>query len=151
MKQPLPPIHERPEALKRLLTAERDAQKPQRLQALSLLQTQQARTRLHVARLRGVSRNTVGRWLAAYQTGGIPQMLTMAQAPGKAPLLTDAMREALRQRLADPGGLASDQAIWPWVRQEYGVPLAYQTVHRVVRYLLRAQLKVPRKAPRKKP
>jgi hypothetical protein len=61
------------------------------------------------------------------------------------------MREALRQRLADPGGLASDQAIWPWVRQEYGVPLAYQTVHRVVRYLLRAQLKVPRKAPRKKP
>jgi transposase len=97
MKQPIPPIHQRPEALKRLLTAERAAQKQQRLQALYLLQTQQARTRLHVARLLGVSRNTVGRWLAAYQTGGIPQMLTMAQAPGKAPLLTDAMREALRR------------------------------------------------------
>jgi transposase len=151
MKQPIPPIHERPEALKRLLTAERDAQKQQRLQALYLLQTQQARTRLQVARLLGVSRNTVGRWLAAYQTGGIPQMLTIAKAPGKAPLLTDAMREALRQRLADPGGFASYKAIWQWVRQQYGVPIAYKTVHRVVRYILRAKLKVPRKSHIKKP
>ena len=151
MKQPIPPIHETPEVLKRLLTAERDAQKQQRLQALYLLQTQQARTRLQVARLLGVSRNTVGRWLAAYATGGIPQMLTIAKAPGKVPLLSDAMREALRQRLADPGGFASYKAIWQWLRQEYGVPLAYKTVHRFVRYTLRAKLKVPRKAHIKKP
>jgi transposase len=118
MKQPIPPIHETPEALKRLLAAERDAQKQQRLQALYLLQTQQARTRLHVARLLGVSRHTVGRWLAAYQTGGVPQMLTMAQAPGKVPLLSEAMREALCQRWAEPGGVASSKAIWPWLRQE---------------------------------
>ena len=135
--------HETAEALKRLLAAERDAQKQQRLQALSLLQPQQARTRLHVARLLGVSRNTVGRWLAAYQTGGVPQMLTIAKAPGKVPLLSEAMREALCQRLAEPGGFASYQAIWPWLRQEYGVPVAYQTVHRVVRDPLRAKLQVP--------
>jgi Homeodomain-like domain len=92
-----------PEALQRLLTAERDAQRQQRWQALSLPQTQQARTRLHVARRLGVSRNTVGRWLAAYTTGGILQMLTMAKAPGEVPLLADAMREALRQRLAPRG------------------------------------------------
>ena len=55
-----PPIHETPEALQRLLAAERDGQRRQRLQALSLLQTQQARTRLHVARLLGVSRHTGG-------------------------------------------------------------------------------------------
>ena len=65
MKQPSPPIHETPEARKRLLAAERDAQKQQRLQALSRLHLQQARTRLHVSRLLGVRRNTVGRWLAA--------------------------------------------------------------------------------------
>jgi transposase len=121
------------------------------LQALYLLQTQQARTRLHVARLLGVSRNTVGRWLAAYTIGGIPQMLTIAKAPGKVPLLSDAMREALRQRLASPGGFASYTAIWQWLRQEYGVPLAYKPVHRVGRYTLRATLKVPRKSPRKNP
>ena len=109
MKQPIPPIHETPEALKRLLAAERDGQRRQRLQALYLLQSQQARTRLHVARLLGVSRNTVGRWLAAYKTGGVPQMLMIAKAPGKVPLLSEAMREALGQRLAEPGGFASDQ------------------------------------------
>ena len=105
MKQPIPPIHETPEALQRLLRAERDAQKQPRLQALYLLQTQQARTRLQVARLLGGSRNTVGRWLAAYATGGIPQMLTIAKAPGKVPLLSDAMREALRQAWLTRGAL----------------------------------------------
>jgi DNA-binding transcriptional regulator LsrR (DeoR family) len=65
MKTPLPPIHETPAALKDLLTAERDAQQYQRLQALYLLQTQQAHTRRQVAHLLGVHRETVGRWLAA--------------------------------------------------------------------------------------
>jgi len=52
-----------------------------------LFQTQPARTRRQVARLLGVNRDTVGRWLAAYAQGGIPQMLTIAKAPGKLPLL----------------------------------------------------------------
>jgi hypothetical protein len=65
MKTPIPPIHETPSELKELLADERDAQKHQRWQALSLLQTQQARTRRQVARLRGVNRKTVGRWLTA--------------------------------------------------------------------------------------
>src|SRR5215831_20980019 len=86
---PLPPIHETPAELQRLLKAERDAQKQQRLQALYLLQTQQARTRRQVARLLGVNRDTVGRWLAAYARGGVPQMLTIAKAPGKPPLLSE--------------------------------------------------------------
>jgi hypothetical protein len=132
-----------------LLAAQREAQQQHRLQALYLLPTQQARTRLHVARLLGVSRKTVGRRLAAYKTGGVPQRLTLAKAPGKRPLLPEAMREALGQRLVEPGGLARDTASWPWLRQEYGVPLASKTVHRVVRYPLRAKRKGPRKAPRK--
>jgi DNA-binding transcriptional regulator LsrR (DeoR family) len=65
MKTPLPPIRETPEELKALLSAEHDAQNHQRVQALYLLQTQQARTRRQVAHLLGVSRDTVGRWLAA--------------------------------------------------------------------------------------
>jgi transposase len=151
MKQPIPPLQETPEALKRLLTAERDAQRQQRLQALSRLQTQQARTRRQVARLLGVRRHTVGRWLAADKTGGVPQMLTIAKAPGQGPLLSEARREALCRRLAEPGGFASYHAIWPWLRQEYGVPIAYKTAPRVVRSTLRATRKVPRNSPLKKP
>lgn len=60
MQQPIPPLHESPEELKPLLTAERDAQRQQRLQALDLLQTQQAHTRHQVAQLRGVNRDIVG-------------------------------------------------------------------------------------------
>lgn len=44
--------------------------------------------------LLGVHRDTVGRWLAAYETAGIPQMLTIAQTHGKVPLLTRAMQQA---------------------------------------------------------
>jgi transposase len=151
MKTPIPPIHETPAELQRLLKAERDAPKQQRLQALYLLRTQQARTRRQVARLLGVHRDTVGRWLAAYVRGGVPQMVTIAKAPGKPPLLSEAMRQALRDRLAQPQGLASYKAIWQWLRQEYGLAIAYQTVHRFVRYTLRAKLKVPRKSHIKKP
>jgi transposase len=151
MKKPLPPIHETPAELQQLLRAARDAQQQQRVQALYLLRTQQARTRLQVARLLGVNRDTVGRWLVAYAQGGIPQMLTIAKAPGKPPLLSAAMRQALRERLAQPQGFASYKAIWQWLRQEYGLTIAYKTVHRFVRYTLRAKLKVPRKSHIKKP
>jgi Homeodomain-like domain len=75
MKTPIPPIHETPAELKALLTEERDAQKPQRLQALYLLQTQQARARRQVARLLGVHRDTVGRWLTrAWRCWGLGRL-----------------------------------------------------------------------------
>jgi transposase len=151
MKKPLPPIQETPTELQQLLRATRDAQHQQRVQALYLLRTQQARTRLQVARLLGVNRDTVGRWLVAYTQGGLPPLLTIAKAPGKPPLLSEVMRQALRERLAQPQGCASYKAIWHWRRQEYGLTIAYKTVHRFVRYTLRAKLKVPRKSHIKKP
>jgi hypothetical protein len=148
MKTPIPPLHDTPEPLKALLTAERDAPKHQRLPALYLLQTQQAHPRRQLARLLGVHRTTVGRWRATSATGGLAQMRTIAKAPGKVPRLSPAMQQALRDRLSQPQGFASYTAIWPWRRQAYGVPLAYKTVHKFVRYTLRAKLKVPRKSPR---
>jgi hypothetical protein len=151
MKTPLPPIPETPEDLKALLTAERDAQKHHRLQALSLLQTQQARTRRQGAHLLGVHRDTVGRWLAASTSGGLPQMRTIAKAPGQVPRLSPAMHPALRDRLSQPHGFARDQALGPWLRQDDGLAMAYKPVHKFVRYPLRAKLKVPRKSPIKNP
>jgi putative transposase len=150
MKTPSPPIHETPEERKALLTTERDAHQHRRLQALYLLQTQQARTRRQVAQLLGGNRDPVGRWLAAYVHGGIPQLLTIAKAPGNTPRLSADAQRALRERLAQPQGFASYPAIWPWLRQECGVPSAYKPGHKLVRYTLRAKLKGPRKSPIKK-
>jgi transposase len=151
MKRPIPPLHDAPAEVHRRLKAERDAQTQQRLQALYLLQTQQARPRRQVARLLGVNRDTVGRWLPASAPGGMPQLLTIATAPGKPPLLSAALRHARRDRLAPPQGCASSKARWQWLRQGYGRAIAYKPVPRFVRYTLRAQLKVPRKSPIKKP
>jgi putative transposase len=66
-------------------------------------------------------------------------------------LVSPAVRDALSQRLAHPEGFASYKAIWQWLQQEHGLALAYITVHRLVRYHLRAKLKVPRKSHIKKP
>ena len=98
MKKSIPASHERPEALRRLLQAEREAPQQQRVPALSLLHTPQARPRLQVAHLLGVRRQTVGRWLAADEAGGGAQLLTLATAPGNAPLLSPARPHALQAR-----------------------------------------------------
>ena len=150
MKTSLPLIHETAEELKGLLKTAREAQHQQRLQALYILQTAQARTRRQVAQLLGVSRNTVSRWLAACETGGIAKMLTIAKAPGKGPLVSPAIQDALQQRLAHPTGFARYKAIWQWLQHDDGLSIADTTVHRLVRDQLGAQLKVPRKSPRKK-
>lgn len=151
MKTPLPSIDATPEELKRLLMVASDVHKYQRLQALYLLQTQQARTRRQVARLLGGSRNTVGRWRAAYESGGVTRMSTLAKAPGNVPHVPHTGQEPLRQRLAQPEGFASYKAIRQWLQPEYGVPLAYKTVHRLGRYKWRAKLKVPRRSQITKP
>jgi transposase len=151
MKKAIPLIQETPEELRGLIKTEHDGQKRQRLQALYLLQTQQARTRQQVAALLGVHRHTVGHWLAAYAHGGLRQLVTLAKVPGKVPLVPPAVREALQARLTQPQGFASDQAIWEWLQQEQGLQLAYNTVHKLVRYTLRAKLKVPRASPIENP
>ena len=70
-----PPIHESAEQLKLLLSRERQPAKQQRLHALYLLASGQARSRTTVASLLGVSRGTVGRWLTTYAHGGLSALL----------------------------------------------------------------------------
>jgi hypothetical protein len=57
MKKRLPHLHHRREELPQLLKAERDVQKRQRLQALYLLVSCQAKTRSAVAERVGVHRH----------------------------------------------------------------------------------------------
>ena len=149
-KKALPPIPATPEELRALIKRQHDGQQRQRLQALYLVQTQQARTRQQVARLLGGHRHTVGHWLAAYERGGVRQLLTLAKAPGTVARVPPAVREALQARFAQPQGLASYQAIRAWLQQAHGLDVAYNAAHTLVRYTLRAKLKVPRNSPRKR-
>jgi hypothetical protein len=124
MKKPIPARHASPAALHPLLHAESAVPRHHRVQTRDLLQTQLARTRRQVARRLGVSRQTVGRWLAAYAVGGSTRMLTIAKAPGQPPVRSPAIRQARRERLAPPEGFASDTALWPWLQHEDGLSIA---------------------------
>lgn len=150
MKKCIPTITESPDDLRRLLKAEKDVRKRQRLEALYVLRSGQAKTRQQVAALLGVHRHTVGAWLAAYEQEGRPAMLTIGTAPGRVSSVTPEVKEALRARLAQPQGFGSYGQIQQYLAQEHGVPLAYSTVHGLVRYRLKAKPKTPRPSSKKK-
>lgn len=150
MKKKLPPINESCEHLKVLMQREKQTDGKQRLNALYLLQTGQAKTRKEVAPLLGVNRDTVGRWLTAYQQGGLKALLERKTAPGKTPLLTPEMQQDLKQRLQSEVGFPSYKAIAEFVRSEYQVDIGYDAVYKLVRYNFKAKLKVARKHHKKK-
>ena len=70
MRKAIPIITQTVEELKDRLRHEHDGRKKPRVQMLYLLASGQANERQEVAELLGIHRNTIGRWLASYQTGG---------------------------------------------------------------------------------
>ena len=150
MNKTIPMIQEDVETLKRLLNQEREAGRQQRLHALYVLASGQARTRQQVATLLGVHRNTIGSWLGGYATGGLSALLTIGQPPGARPQLTAAQVEQVRVALARPEGFAAYGAVQAWIAQTFGVTMSYAAVPKLVRYRLGATLKVARPSHLKK-
>ena len=151
MRKAVPVITEAAEALKQRLQREHDGRKKPRLQMLYLLASGQAYTRQKVARLLGVHRNTVGHWLARYETGGLEALLELYVPAGKPPSLSPEVLAALARALQRPAGFASYEALRQWVKQTYHLDVKYHTLYRIVRTQLKAKLKVPRPSHTKKP
>jgi transposase len=139
MRNAIPPIHEEIAALKERLQHVRDSHKQPRLHMLYLLATRQARDRQEVARLLGVHRNTISRWLAT------------SAPPGKPVSLAPAVLASLEQALRRPEGFASYEALRQWVRQTHGVEVKYKTLYTLVRTRFKTKLKVARPSHTKKP
>ena len=111
MWKALPPIHEDVETLKQRFTTERHPAKRQRLPMLSLLASHQARSRVAVADLLGVSRNTITQWLTTYAASGLEGLLQVYVPAGKVPALAPEQVAILQAKLAEPAGFASYGAI----------------------------------------
>lgn len=144
MNRALPPIAESAQELKSQM---QQASKPlvrQRLHMLYLLASGQAATRQKVAELLGLHRNTIGRWLTSYEESGLSALLEVNSPPGRVPAVNPQQEAALRAALAEPEGFASYGEIQDWLRDEYGIQMAYHAVHKLVRYKLGAKLKVVR-------
>lgn len=150
MRHPVPTIGESADELKAQLTQERHPAKRLRLHALYLLASHQAHSRQDVARLLGVDRNTVGRWLTTYQAGGLSALLAVYVPAGQRKPLTPDQLQTLQQALAQPQGFASFGAVQQWIAETFGVQLSYNATRKLVRYRLGAKLKVPRPSHQKK-
>ena len=150
MRNALPPIREDEATLKERLQREHDGQKKSRLHMLYLLATRQAQDRQDVARLLGVHRNTIGRWLARYAAGGLEALLATYVPPGKPGSLAPAVLAGLEQALHRPEGFASYEALRQWVAQTHGVQIKYKTLYTLVRTRFQTKLKVPRPSHTKK-
>ncbi len=150
MRKPVPPIRESADELKQRLQQERHPLRQQRLQAVYLLATGQARYRQDVAALLGLDRNTVGHWLDRYAAGGLAALLALYVPKGKRSPLTAEQLAQLQQALEQPKGFSSYGEIQQWIATTFDVQLSYNAVHKLVRYKLRAKLKVPRPSHQKK-
>ena len=121
MYREIPPISESVAELKQRLQHEYHGRKKPRLQMLYLLAGGQAHTRQDVARLLGLSRNTIGRWLATYAAGGLAALLDIYVPAGKAPSLAPPVLASLEQALQQPEGFASYKDLQQWLAQTHGV------------------------------
>lgn len=144
MYRAMPVIQESVEELRLLMKQERDPKSQQRLHALYLVASGQARTRTALAELLGLHRETVGTWLAAYAEGGRAQLLDRYIPPGKASSVPLDVLAALQERLQQPGGFASYGEIQTWLAETHGVQMQYAALHKLVAYKLGARPKVVR-------
>lgn len=105
-----------------------------------------------MAALLGGHRHPVATWLQVYEGGGLERLLAYhVPGPTQGRRIPAAALADRQQRLADPKGFASYGQIQAYLAEQHQVPLAYSTVHALVRYELKAKPKAPRRSHEKKP
>jgi transposase len=108
------------------------------------LKTQAVATRQELAQRLGRNESTIYRWVQRYQSGGIDALLEVKKAPGKTNHIPKDVMNQLRERLSQPQGFNSYIEVHQWLTQECEMAIAYKSVHKIVRYQLKAKLKVAR-------
>ncbi len=146
MRRPLPSIQESLEALRQRLRRVRDAETKRRLHLLVLIAEGTVKDRQQAAAHLAVHRATVGAWLMRYAHGGLTGLLQRDRRGARAGqrLLPAAVWTALQTRLRQPEGFGGYREIQQWLAEEWGVELAYHSVHRLVHRRLGAAPKRPR-------
>ena len=150
--RPIPTITEDPDTLKRRLAQTRQAIVKARLHLLMLLKNDPDMTRQRAADHLALHRNTVARWLRLYQQGGLDALLTTRPvgAPSGQKSLPPAVLAQLQARLKTPEGFTGYGQVQQWLQQEFGMAIAYPTLHNIIRYQLKAKLKRARPSHDKK-
>lgn len=150
MHRERPIVTESPDDLKALLKHEPDRQKRQRLHAHYLFASSQATTRQEVAQMLGVHRQTIGRWMSCYATGGLSSLLDIYVAKGKQPSLPVSVIADLERQLRQVQGFASYEAMRVWLLKTHQITIKAKTLQKFVRRRFGARPKVARPSDIKK-
>ena len=91
------------------------------------------------------SQFAIGQWIDTYRTRGLHGLLHLNYRGGNlAPSVPLEIQWQLKEKLAQPQGFASYQAIPVWLNETPGLEVPDSTVFGTVKYRLEARLKVPR-------
>lgn len=137
-------VNESLQELEKRLNAQMSASSKERLQMLYWLKKGQVNSRKELVERLNRGEATITRWVNKYKQGGLGALLEVKRAPGKETIISSQAIASLQERLKQPQGFKSYGEIQQWLKAECGVIAAYKTVHKLVRYKLRAKLKVPR-------
>lgn len=144
MRRGMPVVRESVEELKGRMQKEKNGVKRQRIQMLYLVASEQAGERQEVAELLGVHRNTVGKWMQRYESGGLGALLEVRVPPGMRPALNGEQVAELREALRRAEGFGSYAEVQTWIMTTFGVRMSYAATHKLVHTKLGATLKVAR-------
>lgn len=150
MNKALPKIKETAEEIKERLKNESHVKRQNRLQALYLVVTGQAKSRSEVCRLLGFNRNSISKWFSRYEDEGLEKMLEIHKPAGAKAKITEAAVSQIKRILATEKGFRSYREIHQMIVKEYEIEVGYSAVHNLVRYKLKAKAKVPRPSNPKK-
>ena len=150
MNKALPEIKEDISQLEDMLKKEKDARLKERIHALYLIKSKQAKNRTSVANLLSKHRITIGNWLKTYENKGITGLLTIETHPNRKSSIPPDVLEKLKEKLQDPNGFKGYKSIQIWIFTQFGIDIPYKTLHGIVRYRLKAKPKIGRKSHIKK-
>lgn len=137
-------ISESEEYLAKSLRHARSASQTEKLLLLWWLKSGQVKQHQELSQRLGRDPSTITRWLQKYRHSGLSGLLEEKQSPGKPWEIEGEMLDRLQARLQSSEGFTSYGQIQQWLQDEFGQQVKYKTVHKTVRYRLRAKLKVPR-------
>ncbi len=144
MRNPVPPLREDAATLNQRLQPAHDGHQTPRLPMRYRLATRQAQARQPVARLLGIHRHPLGRWLAREAAGGLEALLAPYVPPGHPVGLAPPGLASLEQALRRPDGGASSDALRPWMAPPPPGPVTYQTLDTLGRTRFQPRPQVPR-------
>ena len=126
-------INEESDALRSRMSQEKALAKRERLHALYLLKSGEAKSITQAARILGRNRTTVQRWMVRYEQDGLEGLLTLRPTGHRQAAIPPWAQDKLKARLQQPRGFSQYGEIVQWLKSECGITVNYWVVYDLVR------------------